>query len=308
MDVRVLVNDQPYQVDFVNTQEMRDRKGPIATRHRHPVYHFIYITKGRGQFVINDQASDAQEGMLYIISPNEWHRFSGSLTEPMTDLESTFLLVNREHQALTMNFFEMMELTYPIELPLSFRKGPILVPDRFKPLLIQSFQRVMELDPLFAYSSSSRANHLNQLKILDLIYRVMDVVIQTCLTDSNIEIPHTTADLNMAGLKQYIHQNLDRPLSLVELAASIYVTPNYLCRFFKKHTGTSPLQYIQQLKIEEAIKRLLYTDYSVQMISEQLGYSSASYFARVFSTHTGVSPTAYRKAKTKGNRLQHNIL
>jgi transcriptional regulator GlxA family with amidase domain len=69
-----------------------------------------------------------------------------------------------------------------------------------------------------------------------------------------------------------------------------------LKRRFKAATGLSLLDYVQNLRIEEA-KRLLETgDRAVDEISYDVGYDDASFFRRLFRRRTGVAPAQYRRA------------
>jgi two-component system response regulator YesN len=64
---------------------------------------------------------------------------------------------------------------------------------------------------------------------------------------------------------------------------------------FKKETGMSISDYLQQTRIEYAKELLLNTDQSVSEIANASGYSNLSYFSAIFKKITGTSPGEYRK-------------
>lgn len=64
---------------------------------------------------------------------------------------------------------------------------------------------------------------------------------------------------------------------------------------FRKTLGKTPVEIRHEILSEEAIKLLATTDFSVEKISEQLGFSSTSYFRKVLKSVTGKSPTQIRK-------------
>ncbi|HIA45454.1 MAG TPA: AraC family transcriptional regulator, partial [Methylococcaceae bacterium] len=66
-------------------------------------------------------------------------------------------------------------------------------------------------------------------------------------------------------------------------------------RRFKKATGLSPLEYIQNIRIEYAKKQLENTKKNIQTISEEIDYTDGSYFRRLFKRKTGMTAQTYRK-------------
>jgi transcriptional regulator GlxA family with amidase domain len=68
-----------------------------------------------------------------------------------------------------------------------------------------------------------------------------------------------------------------------------------LKRRFKAATGSSLIEYLQNLRVEDAKRLLESTDLPVEDISEQTGYSDASFFRRLFKRLTGLTPSKYRQ-------------
>ena len=96
--------------------------------------------------------------------------------------------------------------------------------------------------------------------------------------------------------KKLIEKNFKKEnLSLGEISKIFNMSPNYICRIFKEKTGTTLLNYINNLKILEAKKMLVQTDKKIWEISQELGYSNQYYFSMGFKKATGYSPKEYRK-------------
>lgn len=94
----------------------------------------------------------------------------------------------------------------------------------------------------------------------------------------------------------YIEQNIKDEISINDVAAYVHLNPIYVMRLFKSKTGKSILEYITNIRIEQAKSLLAGTSYSVQKIADQVGYGNYSYFTRIFKKNTGMTPNAYRKA------------
>ncbi len=92
---------------------------------------------------------------------------------------------------------------------------------------------------------------------------------------------------------KYIESRLNENITVEELAKIAHFNPNYFIHFFHKMTGSSPLQYINKLKIEKAKNLLSTSNLSISEIADSIGFQ-LFYFSRIFKNSTGFSPTAYR--------------
>ncbi len=92
----------------------------------------------------------------------------------------------------------------------------------------------------------------------------------------------------------YMHNNLHSRITVEELAELVDLNPSYLCRLFKKETGVSVSEYIQQLKIDAAQNMLLYSDFTPARISSILAFPDQSYFTQVFKKYTGLTPRKFQ--------------
>lgn len=88
----------------------------------------------------------------------------------------------------------------------------------------------------------------------------------------------------------YIDSHYDRMISLELLSEQLGVSKYHLLRIFKAATGLSPNDYCNRVRIENAMKLLNDTNWSVERIAEQVGFSSGSYFIKVFRKMTGTTP------------------
>ena len=97
----------------------------------------------------------------------------------------------------------------------------------------------------------------------------------------------------------YLAANYQQKFSLTEVAAKFYLSPYYLSRLFRRVTGQSIVDYINNRRIEAAQKLLENTELSISAVAEQTGFASAAHFRRVFREVMGTGPLQYRKGQRK---------
>jgi AraC family transcriptional regulator len=101
---------------------------------------------------------------------------------------------------------------------------------------------------------------------------------------------------------EYVEQNLDKGLTLAELAAVVYMSPFHFARLFKCSTGVPPHRFVVRQRITRARTYLAMEGQSIAQISRMVGYRTPSHFTTVFRRTLGVTPGVYRAAALQANR------
>lgn len=91
----------------------------------------------------------------------------------------------------------------------------------------------------------------------------------------------------------HIHGHFAEDITLNNVASDLFVSPQYLAKIFKKHTGTSFNKYLNKTRIERAKHLLMNSKDSVKEISEKVGYMNVNNFYAQFKSYTGMTPKAY---------------
>lgn len=100
---------------------------------------------------------------------------------------------------------------------------------------------------------------------------------------------------NLDRTLDYMSRNLDKPLSLQDLADHAGLSRSHFSRCFKEQTGFSPIDYLINLKVQHAAMLLTFTDQPVRAVGNAVGYGDPYYFSRVFKKVLGVSPAQFRQ-------------
>ena len=100
----------------------------------------------------------------------------------------------------------------------------------------------------------------------------------------------------MESCAEYIQNNYSRTdFKISDLNQIANCSDVHLRRMFKDYFDMSPVAYLQNTRIENAIILLDSTDYSIERVAKMVGYNDPYYFSRVFRNSVGCCPSSYRK-------------
>ena len=102
-------------------------------------------------------------------------------------------------------------------------------------------------------------------------------------------------DFHVSRIKDFLRQNLRRPVSLTEVAVQVRLTEAHTARLFKKATGLTLQEYARRQRIAEAKKLLVTTEENLSEISRAIGFASLTVFSRNFKQEAGVTPSEFRR-------------
>ena len=92
----------------------------------------------------------------------------------------------------------------------------------------------------------------------------------------------------------YIESNYREEITLADLAAAAGLSDKYLCRIFSQITGKSPMEYLNEYRVDRACMLLSDTDSQLLDVAYSCGFNDQSYFIKIFKRYKGVTPGKYR--------------
>lgn len=142
---------------------------------------------------------------------------------------------------------------------------------------------------------------LNSIYQANYISQILTIFFDNCAT--KVESKEPTNDIIYSLLK-YINEHSEEQLTVAELAQKACMSTSHFTVRFKKVTGVTPHQYINNLKMKKAENLLESTDMSIDDIVRQLNFYDTSYFCKSFKKMYGFSPLQYRKLAQKSTIIK----
>ncbi|WDF55858.1 AraC family transcriptional regulator [Mucilaginibacter sp. KACC 22063] len=254
--------------------------------HRHKEIQLTWIKRGEGTLIAGTSMHDYIPGDLFLIGANLPHVFKSN-PEYFTSNSEKMV------EALTIFFDPEGTLSSLFNLP------------ELKPCLMflqQHYQGLKVPSSLISKISQLMTNLQKASRQDQLVY-----FIQILKTFSNIKckmqplstfgkLPNITDNdgIKIGKIYNYIIQNYGEPIALDEVAEIAHMTPESFCRYFKKHTGQTFTAFLNDVRINEACKKLISHKFeSINIVAYKCGFKSVTNFNRVFRSITGNSPRTY---------------
>ena len=130
------------------------------------------------------------------------------------------------------------------------------------------------------------------------VHLELSVYIYKILTKLSIEQNLYSASSRIAHAASFkINTRLYSNIKVKEIAEELFVSENYLIEEYKRVYGKTPLQDLNEKRIEIIKNLLKNTDMSISDISRKLHFNNEHYFSTFFKNHTGMTPTQYRNER-----------
>ncbi len=131
---------------------------------------------------------------------------------------------------------------------------------------------------------------LRQLKTNGVLWDVIG-----SLREAHLGLSGSVERERLAAAVAFFEGNLERPISLADVAGHVHVSPETLGRLFRAHYQTSPMQYLIGLRMARARELLQNRGYTISQVASACGYASVQYFSRAFKKAFGRPPGAFRR-------------
>lgn len=265
------------------TQYFNNPPWPFRWHYHADHYEILLHLENPGRFLIGETTGDLHEGDLYVLGPGLAHSFYHTFDN---QLHARCYTVRFPAVRFAQWPEEFPELVVCAELAQRARCGIRYDDSKCAAArsLIEKLVGNKNRPSLRAFSAF--------LELLDFL------VVNAGTPVSKQAIKYSGQDGKEERLNQicgYLIENISRQVALDEVAELTHMSVANLCVFFRKKTGRTVIQYINELRVSRACELLRSSEESILDIAQESGYSNLSHFNRQFLRVKGVSPRSYRK-------------
>jgi len=253
--------------------------------HRHQEIQLTWIQQGEGTLVAENNMHTFRPNEIYWLGVNLPHVFKSDpsyfLPKSKKKVQTLNIFFNAKGQL--DSFFELPEIKN-LKTFLNHQQTGFKVPQ----------EHVTGISAkMLAVTNSTGIDQL--IHFIELLKQLSSF--QELDPLSSVSRPASYSEhegIRIAAIYNFIMQQYDKQISLEDVAKQAHMTPQAFCRYFKKHTLHTFVSFLNEVRINEACKKLTDGAYnSIATVAYNCGFNSITNFNRVFKSVTGKSPSNY---------------
>ncbi len=255
--------------------------------HRHNETQITWVISGEGTLIAGNSMQRFQSGDIYVIGADQPHLFK---SDPLYfDSAKT-----RGIHSLNIFFNPKGFISQLLAFP-EMRSIKKFV-DASQHGMQASEKDLEKLTGHILKIKSSTAG-FKLASFIELLQVMADLKNWKYLSTEPFEYAITDSEgLRMNEIYQYTMANYTENITLDQVAAVVYLTPQSFCRYFKKHTSKTYITFLNEIRINEACKKFMEMDFSsISAVAYQSGFNNVVTFNRVFKSITKKSPREFLK-------------
>ena len=250
-----------------------------------PFTRLYYVTEGAARILLPTGIQELKPDHLYLVPSFTTHSYLCD-----THFVHYYLHIYEDHQSESSI---LEDFSFPTEIPAGDLELPLI-----KRLCgINPTMQLPQSDPTSYDNNHTLIKNIiknkqrtfcDKVESRGIVYQLMARFLKDAQPKTEIN------DDRIQKVLSYIRKNIYKTIDIDSLAAISCLSKDHFIRLFKKEINNTPLQYINQKKIEKAQLILITDSMPVKNISYLLAYEDHSYFNRLFKKLTGVTPQQYR--------------
>lgn len=263
--------------------------------HQHQEVQLTWILKGEGTLLAGNYTGHFGSGDIYWFGPNQPHVFR---CDPIYFQNKNWL----KAQSISV-YFDVSEA----------RQNLLAVPEleKLKQFAMRSTRgyRIEPEDYVAMTEAFLRIRVQSGLQRLTAFLQLVDLALNHSkhLPLSDGPVAHELSEkegTRMHAIYDYTLKHFDKEVSVSDAAEVVHMTPEAFCRFFKKHTRKTYVTFLNEVRVEQACRRLKSSDDKlIAEIAYSCGFGNVSHFNRVFRKVTGKTPREFQaQASAKSKR------
>lgn len=247
--------------------------------HHHDFYELYFFISGGVSYDVDGRSYLLCSGDILLISPNELHQ---PHFEEVVDYERIVLWLSKKYLE-ELSTSEVV-LTKCFQLMKNANKNLLRLVPKFSEEIRELLKRINKINIEKSYGYEMLSESLLKQLLIELVLHIEN-------NPNGLIMYYTTSNLIYSIIK-YIDKNLEKELSLDNLAEKHYISKFYLSHEFKKNMGTTLYRYITQKRLILA-KELILQNKPIKEVYLSCGYNDLSSFFRMFKKEYGITPKEY---------------
>ena len=260
----------------------------VLRPHAHAAYEFIYILAGEGAINAQGIEYSLSGGDLLVVEPFIEHSGVANPDTPF-DLFTICYDLNLSQQYFDPILSSMGDLLLRLYRAYTDETHLPLIRKHYQ-LADVIYKLVDEIVDARIYRKELLRTYLAEIFIL--LIRGISNLVDTLELGTDTESMET-----VATARRYMQENFHEPLTLDDIAGEVCLSPSHFCRIFKRATSFTPVEHLNNVRIANAKRLLIYSSISLSEIAYKVGFKSIHYFSRRFKESEGLSPSAFRESK-----------
>ena len=247
--------------------------------HYHPEYEINLVMYTHGERVIGDSVCPFGEMDLVMTGPNVPHAWRGEIVEG--------------NHVITIQFTESF-LGMPILDKRLFAPIKQLLVDSKRGICFSQSSTLLLKDKIIRLTQTKGFQSV--LEFLSILYNlaIAEYSILTTNQYNTADVVMTSKSRRIAKVCDYIEKKCYDSISLAEVSSLVGMSESAFSHFFKKKTGGTFIDYLNNLRIAKACQLLAETSNTIAEICYSSGFNNISNFIRMFKKRKGVTPNEYR--------------
>lgn len=253
-----------------------------AKIHSHKNFELNFIVSGAGRRIVGNHITSFEDGDLVLLGPDLPHCWE--ILENKKNTPPTCIVIHFYENIISSDFFNIPELE-KVEMLLKQANSGISFNGKRAKKIRTNLERLVNLQGLESY--------IELLNVFNLLLQVED---REYLSQTTGYPTTFIKDLNrINSVYEYVFQNIEEGIKLDEAAELLHMAPGSFCRYFKKKTNRTFIQYVKSVRIGIAAKMLAETDKQITQICYESGYNNLANFNHYFKSIMKKTPSDYRK-------------
>jgi len=263
-----------------------------AKIHSHNNFELNLITSGSGRRIIGDNISKFEKGDLVLLAPHVPHCWE--IIDPEKDKEPSSIVTHFDENIINSDFLNIPELEKVKNLLNQANRG-ISFRIKEKKKISMIFEEMLNLKGLECY--------IALLKIFNFLLKIEDFEYLSNPINNVSTFSKNLTKINK--IYEYVFLNIQEGIKLNAAARVLNMAPSSFCRYFKKKTNSTFIEYVSVVRVGIATKMLAESDEQITKIGYDSGYNSMANFNHSFKKIMRQTPSGYRKNFRKKEQIKN---